>query len=67
MYPNGVRYRLALADTKTGECVLLYDNHWPKGHHVHVGKRESSYRFKSIEQLMKDFLDRVAKIEWDEA
>jgi Family of unknown function (DUF6516) len=34
-YPDGVKYHLALVDPLSGEVVLLFDNHYPKGHHQH--------------------------------
>ena len=58
-YPGQVRYRLALADPHTGCLALLYDNHWPKGHHVHFGEAETPYRFISVERLLHDFLKQV--------
>jgi len=61
-YPEGIRFRLALV-RGTGEIALLYDNHWPKGPHVHGGGTQAPYQFKSVEQLLKDFLEHVARIE----
>ena len=34
-YPQGVKYRLVLVDPNSHVVILLYDNHWPKGPHVH--------------------------------
>lgn len=62
-YPDGIRYRLVLANPDTGQVALLYDNHWPKGHHFHLGKTETPYHFASVEQLLEDFLRHVARIE----
>jgi len=62
-YPEGIRFRLVLVDRRTGDLALLYDNHWPKGPHVHAGGVETRYRFKSVEQLLKDFQEHVARIE----
>jgi hypothetical protein len=55
-YPLGFKYRLALVNPKTHELILLYDNHWPKGPHVHWDKKERSYEFVSLEGLFKDFI-----------
>jgi hypothetical protein len=55
-YPSGVKYRLVLANPKTHEVILLYDNHWPKGSHVHWDDRERAYEFVSTETLLKDFI-----------
>lgn len=62
-YPEGIRFRLVLVDRRTGEIALLYDNHPPKGPHVHAGGTETRYRFKSVEQLLKDFLEHVSRVE----
>ncbi len=62
-YPEGVRFRLVLVDRRTGDIALLYDNHWPKGPHVHAGGTETRYHFKSVERLLKDFAGHVARIE----
>jgi hypothetical protein len=50
-------------DRSTGDIALLYDNHWPKEPHVHAGGTEIRYRFRSVEQLLKDFQEHVARIE----
>jgi hypothetical protein len=34
-YPLGVKYRLICLDFIKGKRVLM-DNHYPKGHHVHL-------------------------------
>jgi Family of unknown function (DUF6516) len=62
-YPEGFRYRLVLANPRSGKVLLLYDNHWPKGHHIHSGNAEFPYRFVSLERLLKDFFRQVQKIE----
>jgi len=62
-YPDRVRYRLALADPNTGYAALLFDNHWPKGHHVHLGKAEAPYRFTSVQRLLRDFMRQVRMVE----
>jgi hypothetical protein len=53
--PDGIRYRLVYipADQKTP--AVLYDNHYPKGHHKYIGGREIVYEFSSFENLLKDF------------
>ena len=55
-YPLGFKYRLALVNPRTHEVILLYDNHWPKGPHVHWDEKERSYEFVSLEALFKDFI-----------
>ena len=39
----------------TGEEIVGYDNHWPKGSHRHFRGREESYSFQNIEKLLSDF------------
>lgn len=56
-YPDGVRYRLALVNPFIGSVLVLFDNHYPKGHHVHSSNgTERAYRFESVEKLVDDFL-----------
>jgi hypothetical protein len=43
--------------------VLRYDNESGKGDHKHVGGREMRYRFRSIDQLLDDFLSDVSSWE----
>ena len=62
-YPNGVKYRLALVDSASGVVHLLYDNHWPKGHHVHTGEREEAYEFTSVVNLVRDFREKTDSLE----
>ena len=59
-YSLGFKYRLALVNPKTHEVILLYDNHWPKGPHIHWDDRERPYRFQSMEQLLIDFIQESA-------
>jgi hypothetical protein len=56
-YPEGIRYRLLLADPISKKVLVLFDNHAPKGHHFHDSKgREFPYEFDSLEKLIIDFL-----------
>ncbi|GEM_PF-952182 len=61
-YPEGIKYRMVLVDPKVHSVILLYDNHWPKGPHVHWDNKERSYEFKGIEKLLEDFFQE-AKVE----
>lgn len=51
------RYRLALVSERA--CVLRYDNETGKGDHMHIGDRETPYRFMSVEALQRDFWNDV--------
>ena len=53
-YKDGVKYRIILIDSKTKKRVLM-DNHYPKGHHIHLDKEELSYTFIDEEKLVEDF------------
>lgn len=46
------------------ESRVRYDNERGKGDHRHLGEREESYFFTSIEQLLDDFERDVAN--WSE-
>ena len=50
---HGFKYRLAYV--VDGVCVLRYDNEVGKGDHRHFGGKESTYAFKSPDELMADF------------
>ena len=43
-----------------GRRLVGYDNERGKGDHKHLGDLEISYRFTSVEALVKDFLADVA-------
>ncbi len=55
-YPLGIKYRLILVNPITREVILLYDNHWPKGPHIHGPKGERPYEFINTQKLRKDFI-----------
>ncbi len=55
-YREGVRYRLAFIRQREETPAVLYDNHYPKGHHRHVGAREEPYNFVTVRQLIAEFL-----------
>jgi hypothetical protein len=59
--PEGIDYSLSLISPE-GQRVVGYDNHWPKGHHRHVGGDEGSYAYEGIDKLIADFKADVAKI-----
>jgi Family of unknown function (DUF6516) len=43
-----------------GVSRVRYDNERGKGDHRHVGEKESSYAFSTIEQLLDDFERDIA-------
>ncbi|MBI3552131.1 MAG: hypothetical protein HY077_06405 [Elusimicrobia bacterium] len=54
-HPEGVRYRVAFIAAGERTPSVLYDNHYPKGHHKHIGDKESPYDFRGIAKLLGDF------------
>jgi len=56
-----VRYRLSLI-SPSGERVVGYDNHHPKGDHRHYMGRETEYDYKNPEVLIRDFLKDVQQV-----
>lgn len=67
-YGHGIKYRLVLADPIAKTVLVLYDNHWPKGPHVHWGDKERTYEFVGLEQLLRDFAEevRVEEVRYNE-
>jgi len=53
-----VRYRLSLISS-SGDRVVGYDNHHPKGDHRHFRGVEETYNYKDPETLIGDFLKDV--------
>jgi hypothetical protein len=53
------KYRLAYV--VDGLCVVRYDNEAGKGDHRHFGEKESTYTFRTPEQLIADFERDIAR------
>ncbi len=58
-YPEGLKYRAWLSEI--GETVFGFDNHKPKGHHLHIGTKEVGYLFRGFNELMKDIKVMIEK------
>ncbi len=58
-YPQGIKYSLFLVCD--GVVILGFDNHKPKGPHLHLGDQELNYPFKNEKALLNDFWDLVRK------
>lgn len=56
---HSFKYRLAYV--VEDECVLRYDNESGKGDHRHMGGKETTYAFVSVDQLLDDFLAEVSR------
>lgn len=57
--PATHRFKYRLAYIVGGERVLGYDNERGKGDHRHVGGREETFTFTSIEALLARFVAEV--------
>lgn len=64
-YPDGVRYRLAFILRDEDAPAVLYDNHFPKGHHRHVYRHEAAYGFQGVAKLVEDFRKDVQQTKGD--
>jgi len=61
-YPDGIRYHLALVDPLTGEVLLLFDNHFPKGHHQHSRAGvESPFVYTNLTDLLTVYYGQERK------
>src|SRR3989344_4246302 len=57
--PEGIKYSLVYIG-KDGTRILGYDNAEGKGHHKHLGGKESPFQFTSIHSLIERFGQEVA-------
>jgi hypothetical protein len=51
-FPEGIRYRAWMSEE--GVTLFGFDNHKPKGPHLHVGEKELGYLFRGYDELVKD-------------
>jgi hypothetical protein len=51
-YPVGVKYRAWVSEG--GKTLFGFDNHKPKGPHLHVGETQIGYVFRGLEALRED-------------
>jgi len=58
--PSEHLFKYSLFFGRSGERLVGYDNERGKGDHRHYGTREEPYVFKTVEQLITDFLADVA-------
>jgi hypothetical protein len=58
-YPTGRKFRLFFV--VSGHVVVGFDNHKPKGPHLHLEGQEVPYAFTTLEQLIEDFWELVRK------
>ncbi len=53
-YPEGVKYRAWLSEC--GKTLFGFDNHQPKGPHLHIGETEVGYNYRGIVALKRDVI-----------
>ncbi len=58
-YPAGIKYSLFLVCD--GTVIVGFDNHKPKGPHMHFGDQELPYDFKDERELIEDFWEFARK------
>lgn len=51
-YPEGIKYRAWFSES--GKTIFGFDNHKPKGPHLHIGEEEVGYVFRGIKELRAD-------------
>ncbi len=58
-YPEGIRYRIWF--TESGETIFGFDNHSPKGHHLHLGSVQIAYDFQGLDRLKQDAIRMIQR------
>jgi hypothetical protein len=58
-YPNGIKYRAWFSEA--GQTLFGFDNHKPKGPHLHIGNREVGYVFRGLDALRQDIAAMIQK------
>jgi hypothetical protein len=56
-YPDGIKYRAWLSEN--GATIFGFDDHKPKGPHLHIGEIEVGYVFRGISELMRDVVAMI--------
>jgi hypothetical protein len=51
-YPAGIKYRAWVSEG--GKTLFGFDNHKPKGPHLHVGETQVGYVFRGLDALRAD-------------
>ena len=54
-YPDGLKFSMFLVLKESGRVLLGFDNHKPKGPHLHLHDREIPYEYDGVDQLVEDF------------
>ena len=64
--PSRHDYKYRAAYVVDGRRIVGFDNERGKGGHCHIGGRERTYAFVSVEQLIEDFIAAVDAARKDE-
>ncbi len=59
-YPDGVKF--SFFAVHSGQVLVGYDNHAPKGYHRHLRGIEELYIFRDFDSLRADFARDLAQI-----
>ena len=54
-FPEGTKYSMFLVEKSTGLVLVGFDNHKPKGPHIHLREKEIEYTFTDSKNLINDF------------
>jgi len=57
--PDSIKYRAWLSEA--GRTLFGFDNHKPKGPHLHIGNNEVGYVFRGLDALRKDIAAMIRK------
>jgi hypothetical protein len=58
--PHGLKYSLFYG--RQGVRLIGYDNERGKGDHRHYGNKEEKFVFRSVDQMVRDFIEDVAAL-----
>jgi hypothetical protein len=58
-YPKGIKYRAWFSEH--GETLFGFDNHKPKGPHLHIREIEIGYNYRGVDALMDDIKAMIEK------
>ena len=59
--PSAHRFKYRLVYIRDGRRIVGFDNERGKGDHMHVENMEFPYTFRTMQQLLEDFLAQVEK------
>jgi hypothetical protein len=56
-YPTGAKYRAWVSED--GKTLFGFDNHKPKGPHLHIGETEVGYVYRGTDALREDIVAMI--------